>query len=91
MGVHAAFRLQTAVAEAKKLSEKVKTSVKQLSKIDVPGVSKHSDAQLDEMAEVYFRKLNDKKDHKKVMKIVKKKHTVCLPWPECAANRAISM
>lgn len=62
---------KTAVEQATKLSNKVKTTLTQISHINVPGVSKHSDAQLDQMAEVYFRKLSDKKEHHKVMKIVK--------------------
>jgi hypothetical protein len=70
---------ESAVNQARKLSDRVKSSVKQLQHFNVPGVSKHSDAQLDEMAEVYFRKLNDKKNNKKVMKMVKHKATAVHP------------
>merc|ERR1711871_1396099 len=73
---------EDAVDRAKKLSEKVKSSVQQLGRINVPGVSKHSDAQLDQMAEGYFRKLNDKKNDKKV--ITEKKAVV----KKAAANKA---
>lgn len=60
-----------AVEEAKQLSAKIESTVRDISKINVPGVSRHSDAQLDQMAEVYFRKLSDKKAHTNVMRIVK--------------------
>ena len=55
-----------AVEEATQLSAKIKSTVRDISKINVPGVSQRSDAQLDQMAEVYFRKLSDKKAHTKV-------------------------
>jgi hypothetical protein len=39
-----------AVEEAKQLSAKIESTVRDISKINVPGVSRHSDAQLDQMA-----------------------------------------